>query len=97
MNTARYIKDIEGMNGHVEMFEFNPPIEGNQFAIVSAIVSAFDTRMPETYIFACDSEGKILGWSELDGSYCGGTSIDKALRNAGYVRVTNDPGDSNAF
>jgi hypothetical protein len=52
---------------------------------VSAIPAAFDTGEPETYIFPADSEGAVLHYGELDGSYQGGMDKNKALADAGYT------------
>ena len=49
-------------------------------------VSAVDVPFsgPETYIFACDSAGKVTNWGGMDGSYKGGLDHERALRGAGY-------------
>jgi hypothetical protein len=40
---------------------------------------------PETYIFPSDETGKVIDWGELDGSYRGGLSHEKAIEDAGFV------------
>ena len=40
---------------------------------------------PETYIFACDREGRVTDWGELPGSIRGVLDHGEALRGAGYA------------
>ena len=49
-------------------------------------VSAADVPFsgPETYIFPCDSGGKVTDWGEMDGSFKGSLDHERALLNAGY-------------
>lgn len=56
-----------------------------EYVAISAIESVGRDGLPETYIFAADAEGVILSWGELDGSYQGGTSHEKAIDGAGWV------------
>jgi hypothetical protein len=53
-----------------------------EFVIVSAVNVPFSG--PETYIFPADSDGEVVDWLELDGSYRGGLDHEAALRGAGY-------------
>ena len=39
---------------------------------------------PETYIFPANEQGEVINWLELDGSYKGRLSHEKALNNAEY-------------
>lgn len=59
--------------------------ESTDYVIVSAIDAMFSG--PETYIFAADSEGRVLDWGELEGSYRGGYDHEQALADAGYTVV----------
>lgn len=63
-------------------YRVNPPLEGNEYVVVSAVVAMFSG--PETYIFPADKNGKITSFGELEGSYRGGMSHESALGNAGY-------------
>lgn len=58
------------------------PVERFEYVRVSAVNVPFSG--PETYIFGADSEGNVLNWGELDGSYRGGLDHEEALRGAGY-------------
>lgn len=44
---------------------------------------------PETYIFACDHEGRVTNWGELPGSFKGDLDHERALTGAGYT-VSHD-------
>ena len=60
-----------------------------EFVIVSAVPSV-GLAGPETYIFPArlGTDGvDIDGWSELTGSYQGGTDHSEALRRAGYTVI----------
>lgn len=71
-----------------KVFRMSPPLDGHEHVIVSAANALLSG--PETYIFGCDKDGRVVDWSELDGSFKGGLSHDQALRNAGYVAVYED-------
>ena len=77
---------IPGMRGDARHYKLSEPIrdwDGNEYeyVIVSAVSSVWAT---ETYIFPADEQAEVVDWSELDGSYRGGTDHAAALRNAGY-------------
>ena len=67
-----------------------PPVwgpygEGDDQLVEYVIVSAVcDRYAHETYIFPCDSSGRVTSWSEMDGSYRGGTDHERALLGLGY-------------
>jgi len=42
---------------------------------------------PETYIFAVDSDGNVLSWKHLPGSYQGGLSHETALNGMGHTMI----------
>lgn len=67
-------------------YDYDYDTEQNQKSTEYVIVSAANVYFsgPETYIFPADEEGKIVDWGELEGSYKGGPSHERALRNAGY-------------
>lgn len=86
---ATFVKNVEGFREHAELFRLERQAETRdgikfQFVVVSTIKWAFDTGMPETYIFPATSIGEVLNWRELDGSFQGAIDIDKALRDGGY-------------
>jgi len=92
--TATFVKDVHGMRGKVKMFRLDPPLSGYGGIEASlALVSAVEVLgEPETYIFACNEDGKVTEWMELPGSYRGGLSHERALRNAGYDTIVyNQP------
>jgi hypothetical protein len=88
---AKLIKTIpnKAKGGSMKLFRVSPPVnyrdgEETNYLIVSAIPSAFDTGNPETYIFPANKKGEIVSWGELEGSYRGGMSHEKALLGLGY-------------
>lgn len=85
---ATFVRSVEGFAGYAELFRLEKPKKRHcvtfRFIIVSTIDCAFDTNMPETYIFPANSRGEVLSWSELDGSFQGAVDISKALRDGGY-------------
>ena len=94
MTTATYIKNLDNFNGVAKLYKLSDPLkfggdyEGDpqgetSFIAVSAANAMFSG--PETYIFPCDENGKVIDWGELDGSYKGGLSHETALTNAGYI------------
>ena len=71
-----------GMDGR--LYKLDPPVP-TEFVLVSAIQAAFDTGMPETFIFPADEDGKVTSWGELEGSFQGGQDHEKALRGLGVT------------
>lgn len=53
------------------------------YVVVSSIPFC-EYGVAETCIFGSDSDGNVVSWSELDGSYSSGTSHSAALAMAGY-------------
>ena len=94
---ATFIKRITSPSGATQrLYRLDPPINGNdwdgdakgpfEYVVVSAVMATFSG--PETYIFPADAEGNITDFGELDGSYRGGMSHEKALRDAGYTDIS---------
>jgi hypothetical protein len=88
---ATFVRSVEGFAGYAELFRLEKPKNNNyvwfRFIVVSTIKRAFDTGMPETYIFPANSRGEVLSWRELEGSFRGAMDISKALRDGGYEEV----------
>jgi hypothetical protein len=85
--TATLMRDVSQQNGArgvQHLYRLDPPLLGAEMVVVSAIDSAFDTGIPETYIFPADESGQVADWGELPGSYRGAADHGQALRNAGY-------------
>jgi len=92
------IRDLEpSKNGQIiSLYKLIPPLKGYEypepddeegpfdFVVVSAVPAAFDTGIPETYIFPADETGEIQQFSELTGSFQGGMDHKRALLGAGY-------------
>ena len=92
---ATFVADVsKHYNGHAELFLLNKSafINGSRKKYNHIVVSAIDNGViAETYIFPADRNGFVKDFSELPGSYKGGTDIDVALLGGGYeiVRGTN--------
>ncbi len=82
--TAKLVKNLDGWRGEARLYRLAPPLDGNEYVVVSATNAMFSG--PETYIFASDEAGKVDCYGELDGSFRGGLDHAKALRGAGYTR-----------
>jgi hypothetical protein len=64
------------------LWEVMPRIEGNKYIVTSAVDVSFSG--PETYMFAANEKGKIINWSELDGSHRGSMDHKKCFENINY-------------
>lgn len=54
------------------------------FVWVSAVPHVGSFEGPETYIFPCTEDGKVLVWLELSGSFKGEMNHEKALAGLGF-------------
>lgn len=91
---AHKIKRLEDFKGEAWLFRMEPPHEGHEHVVVSAVtpkptgIPAIDTLPgildPETLIFPTNPDGQVTSWTELPGSFLGAMDIPRALRNAGY-------------
>lgn len=93
MNIAYKIKHLDGFRGEAILFRMEPPLEGHEYVVVSAIdpkppegmnFMRYAVFQPETYIFGADPDGHVIDWRELDGSFKGAMDIPRALAQAGY-------------
>ncbi len=82
MKKATLVKTLDGFRGDARLYRVDPPLEGNEFVVVSAV---FAYSGPETYIFPSDADGEIVSWSELEGSLYDCVDHIKALNSAGYL------------
>ena len=79
---AMFVKDLSGYTGEAKLYQLEPPLDGNEYVVVSATYAMFSG--PETYIFPATPDGTVTGWGELDGSFRGELDHKLALKNAGY-------------
>ena len=80
---AILVKDnLQNFTGHAALYRMEPPLDGREFVIASATNAMFTG--PETYLFPADADGRVIDWSEIEGSYRGGLSHAIALGRAGY-------------
>jgi hypothetical protein len=75
---------VTKMRGDARHYRTDPPLDGHEYVIVSAVVVEYGYG-PETYIFPATATGTVADWGELSGSYRGGMDHAEALRGAGYV------------
>ena len=80
-------KLTKGFRGDARLYQLDPPLDGNEFVVVSGIDKAIDTLKPETFIFKANGKGEVLDWLELPGSFEGSVDHVKALEGAGYTIV----------
>jgi hypothetical protein len=89
MKTAIFVRSLD-WTGDARLYRLGDPIgcgwDGEagttDHVVVSAVVVLFSG--PETYIFPATSEGKVISWGELEGSFRGGLDHAVALMGAGY-------------
>lgn len=84
---AKFVKQLDGFTGDARLYSLDTPHSGFDHVVVSAVGSAFDTGMSETYIFGANPKGSVLDWSELGGSVRGEFDHEAALKRAGYEVV----------
>ena len=94
MKTAVYLRGLDGWRGDARLYKLVPAhvvvdhddvtVETIEFVVVSAVDPYSD---PETYIFPCDEDGKVLSFQEMEGSFRGGLDHTEALRGLGYEPV----------
>lgn len=77
------VKDLDAPRGTRVLWLVGHGEGDAHYVLTSAIPAAFDTGQPETYVFACDAEGNVTSYTDLEGSFQGG--IDHELAIAGYV------------
>ena len=85
---AILVKELDGPKpGHNrKIWRITNPEE---FVVTSAV---FNQHVHETYIFACDSEGRVSDWTELPGSFQGGTDHQRAIN--GFLAEANSQAGS---
>ncbi len=86
MPTAKFMKQLDGWNGDAGLYLVDPPMNGNDYVVVSAVF-ATDTGRPETYVFPATDAGCVKSWNQLDCSRRGVFSHDEILSGAGYERT----------
>ena len=82
--TATLITNKPWERGEYRLYRLSEPLEGHDFVLVSAIHIAFDTGLPETYIFPSNEAGDDTDWTTLPGSIQGVYDHAQALAGAGY-------------
>jgi len=93
LKATRIDKDIsEKFNGRAVLYELDEAVpytkynwesdehtkEQSFYVVASAVVPMFGSG-PETFLFPCDSEGNVLDWGELPGSFVGGLDPQQAI------------------
>jgi len=69
---------------HRQVFSLVPPYRGHTF-VVSSYVSKFTE--PETLIFACNNEGKVLDWTEITGTRENEPMHLDLIKSMGYTEI----------
>lgn len=88
LGKAEFIRNVGDWRGDARLYRVDPPVSwgyDGESETDHVIVSGIDNEWGiETYIFAADSTGEVLGWGELDGSFRGAIDHEQALNGAGY-------------
>lgn len=74
LSESRKVTDWDPTDGDAPSFDH----------VVTSAVSAYSG--PETYVFPANSDGEIVDWGELDGSFRGSFDHEKAI--AGFVAAS---------
>ena len=83
---ATYIRDLPKWNSDARLYKLDQPAQfggddGEVVRFTHVAVSAIHVgQIPETFVFAADTSGKVISWSELPGSFRGALHHDRALR-----------------
>lgn len=85
MGTATLVKKIEGWKGEAALYRMDPPHEGEEYVIASAVIAAMDG--PETFLFPATKDGEAKDYGEMDGSRRGTLNHHTAMAEAGYQIV----------
>jgi hypothetical protein len=88
MHIAKFIRVIEDWKSDAKLYALSVPLEENSHVVVaSSAVEHIPGTPPirETLIFGSDSDGHVLTFDELPGSYIGDLNHEEALRRAGYT------------
>lgn len=78
---ATFVENASGFRGDARVYRLDPPFEGNETVVVSAITSAFDTGRAETMVFPY-ADGSVTDWGEL--AFSPDLDHEAALRDLGY-------------
>jgi len=87
--TATRLDTPHGFRGDAALYHLSEPVAVDSDGTITTqhvIVSAADVPYsgPETYIFPANADGKITGWSEMDGSRRGTLSHTEVIEAAGW-------------
>jgi hypothetical protein len=77
---ATKLRDLDDFTGHAALYELSDNyLVRPGFSVRHVVVSCVDTTGNDTYVFPANGAGEVLSWSELPGSYSGGSDHDVAI------------------
>lgn len=92
MTTATFLRDLEGFRGHAALYRLSDPVPFGWNSDVSkttdhVVISGADVPYsgPETYIFPANSDGEVIDWLEMEGSFRGEIDHARAIAEAGWT------------
>ncbi len=80
------------VDGFIDYTDSNDRKLMTRYIIVSAAI--VPSSGPETFIFPADSDGNVLSFDELEGSFKGDLDHEQALAYAGYDVGYNNTGEA---
>jgi hypothetical protein len=86
---AFYIKQLVKWKADAHLFQMVPPLDGKyKYIAISSLSAAFDTGLPETMVFECDSEGNtdFMDIREFKGCL----TYENVLTTLGYKLVNKN-------
>lgn len=101
MTTATFVKSLDvSQPGQTKvLWVLDPPQGEVEYVITSAVnltdptvammdnIMGADMAQQETYIFHADRDGKVLNWTEMDGSTKHIKDHEQVIRNAGWTVI----------
>ena len=98
MNKVAYkVKDVsDKFKGEAWLYKVSDVVEedgaSSEYIVSSAVEGPnfFGGFICETYLFLSDSDGNVLRWGELEGSFKGGMDCDQAIKRAGYEIIEGE-------
>lgn len=94
--TAEIVQDLYALSAPKATESDWSPVDedyvprGTTDYLISSASRVFGLSQEETYLFAASKDGRCDHWSELSGSERGIFDTDQAVRNAGYLPLSEE-------
>lgn len=95
--TATFIRDLQDTHDNAKLWKLSRPFrpEYSDRSVEYVVSSAVHVLgIPESVLYSADSNGEVLSWSELPGSFRGDLNHQEAID--GLLRAANSKEPSHA-